>query len=185
MAYNPNTGKVYITKTTNGKYKTFPYSKITSSSPGFSEGSIQYIEEEKTKSLDPGGIEYSSYDNKFYLGSGWKLMVFDSSLTTHEMLIYKAARGTTQDIGAYNGNFLVVRWNPGGPVGGSNLETTRNAIDVYSGSTGLYKGTYIIKSAAEMEGISYNPNTGKFAFYMQNVNGDDFDCIQEASMNIS
>ena len=184
MTYNPNTKKLYVVKSSNGKYKTFNYSDIKNEKPSFLEGTINHYFKSEYQDFNPGGIAYSKIDNKFYLSSGSRLYVYDSTLTNNELYIKKAITGTAQDIGAYNGHILVVRWNSTGKAGDSNLEKTKNAIDLYSGSTGKYEGTYIIKSDAEMESIDYNPKTGKFAFFMQNVNGHDNDCIQEAYMNI-
>ena len=188
MTYNSNTNKIYITKTTNGKYKTFTNNEVKKNKPGFSEGTIyRYTNANGVSTIDPGGIAYDPSNNKFYIGSGSSVYVYDSTLTNNILHITKARKDTCQDIAGHNGKILVIRYNKGGPVGGSNLKTTRNAVDIYNASSGNYEGTYIIKTKGELESLAYNPSSSKFAFYVQNVKGmdHDYDCIMEKHMKVS
>lgn len=188
MTYNPKTKKIYVTKTTNGNYKTFTYGEIKKKKPNFSEGIIyRYTNDKGVSSIDPGGIAYDSSNNKFYIGSGNNVYVYDSTLTNNELHITKVRRDTCQDIGGYKGKILVIRYNAGGPIEGSDLKNIRNAVDIYNASNGNYEGSYVIKTQGEVESLAYNTNSSKFAFYVQNVKGSgrDYDCIMEKAMKVS
>ena len=187
MTYNSKTKKLYITKTTNGKYKTFNYSELKDNNVKMSEGIMyRYTVEDGVISINPGALAYDSSNNKMYVASGWHIYVYDSTITNSELHIKKVRRDTGQDIEGYKGKILVIRYNADGKSGGSDLKTTRNAIDIYNATNGNYEGSYIIKTKGEIESLSYNQNSSRFAFYVQNVTGNsDYDCIQEASMKIN
>ena len=188
MTYNAKTDKIYVTKTSNGSYKTFTHSEAKKNKPDFTDGTIyRYTNAKGVSSVDPGGIAYDSSNDKFYIGSGNSVYVYDSTLTNNILHITKARRDISQDIAGHNGKVLVIRYNKGGTVGGSNLKKTRNAVDIYNASNGNYEGSYIIKTKGELESLAYNPHSSKFAFYVQNVKGSghDYDCIMEKSMKVS
>ena len=187
MTYNTKTDKIYVTKTSNGSYKTFTHSEAKKNKPDFTDGTIyRYTNAKGVSSIDPGGIAFDSTNNKFYIGSGSSVYVYDSTLTNNILHIKKARTDTCQDIAGHNGKVLVIRYNKNGTSGGSNLKKTRNAVDIYNASNGNYEGTYIIKTKGELESLAYNPNSSKFAFYVQNVKGmdHDYDCIMEKSMKV-
>ena len=184
LAYNPDTKRIYVTATTNDKYKTINFNDLGKDNVKILEGSIYRILYGTPTLFDPGGLAYDPTTKHFYIGSGARLYVYDSTLSNNLMEIRKADWDITQDIGFYKGNILNIRYNPSGKGGDSNLNNTRNAVDVYNATNGLYKGTYIIKSDAELESLAYNPKTGNFAFYINNIGPNNTDCIQEAKMTI-
>ena len=186
ITYNDKTGSIVIAMVDKTSYKSFDYKDIGKKTH-LKEGNI-YKADGKTK-LNPSAIAYDKSNNKYYLGKGKNLYVYNSNLSKLELHIKKVRKcgkehncKKTQDIAAYKGLIIDIRYNGKGKAGGSSLSKTRNAIDIYRAKDGKYLGTYIVDTEGELESLAYNPSTKKFAFYVQNVGPKNIDCIQEKSI---
>ncbi len=169
IAYQTNTKQVYVSMTTNKKVKVFPYSDIGSGILHLTEKSLTI----NNNRYNPTGLAYDSSNNLFYAVSGWNVSIYDSNLNRKISGFRKQFKEIAQDIGAYHGLVLIVRWSPRASVDGKgtgkvDLTNVKNAIDVYRASDGLYRGTYIVNSDGELESVSYNPKKNCFSLYIQN-----------------
>ena len=129
--YNPNKNRIYVLSTVSGE-----------------NTKKCYVFDSKTKKLVDkvnmpvvcSAIAYDVSTDKFYLTKANKMYVCDSNFKV-EKTFKKSVRWLyTQDIGAYNGAFLVCTW-PG---------KYESYIDIYRVSDGAYLGSYDV-SLGEIE----------------------------------
>lgn len=179
IAYDSKRKKIYIGMTNKKSYGIYKYSDITKSNANISWGTMKT----NTRSYSPTAIEYSSSNDYIYAVSGWYILGYPASKISKapKTQIIKRLRYTAQDIGSYKGYILVLRYDENRSSAGGNpiIGTTRNELDVYNASTGEYKGTYFIKTAGEVEGLSYTGSGVNFGFFVNNTYNPnkDYDCI--------
>ena len=173
IGYNQNTGQIYFVMTVD---KNFRYTTLTNIVAGINSMSQNaFIYNGAAKSFS--GVDYDVTTNKYYAAVSNNVFVY-SNFTTLDRSFSKIDKDTPQGIGAYNGKILVIRYNGSANAGSGDIGTTRNAIDIYRAANGDYLGSYEINTSKELEAISYNKSTNKFALYF----GDGG--IHEVKINI-
>lgn len=161
-------------------YYKFPVSQILSSSPTMTKGA--FYNSNTSNYINISGAAYDKSNGYYYLAKGSYVRVYDKNNQKVIRSIKKLQADTPQDIGAYNGKILVIRFNGSGDSTGSDVYNAKNAIDIYRASDGAYLGTYTINSSYELESVDYF-GTGKYFalyFYVSGQGG----AIYKVQLNI-
>ena len=182
MTYNPSTKAIYIARSGDSDrkdskygnehriYYKIPLSSISKKKLEVTKGG--FYNKESGSYLSFGGVAYDPTTKLYYLGNGSNVHVYNSSTKKKVKTIKKVITGTTQDVGAYNGMVLVMRWNSDAKGSNKTAKGARNAIDIYRISDEAYLGTYIVPTndKHEIESIDYDESTKKFVLYF-NIEG--------------
>lgn len=148
MTYNPNTGLMYLAPINGGKYFTFKASTISKSKLTTGSGSFKYA---------ISGLAYDVFKNEYYTTSGKTLRRYNSSMKY--LNTFKKHKYTIgQDIGCYNGLILAIDY-----VGRGN-----SYLYIHRASDGQYLGKYHVTLPGELESVTYDQYTGKFALFFNN-----------------
>lgn len=148
MTYNPNTGLMYLAPLNGGKYFTFKASTISKSKLTTGSGSFKYA---------ISGLAYDVFKNEYYTTSGKTLRRYNSNMKyLNKFQKHKYTIG--QDIGCYNGLILAIDY-----VGRGN-----SYLYIHRASDGQYLGKYHVTLPGELESVTYDQYTGKFALFFNN-----------------
>ena len=159
LAYNPNTKQVLVAMTIDTNFRFFSLQDAILGNNKMSKNAFIYNGNAKSFS----GIDYDTTNNKYYTAVGDYVYIY-SNFTTLDKRFKKIDKDTPQGIGAYQGKILVIRYSSASSAASGDIDNTKNAIDIYR-TNGDYLGSYEINTAKELEAISYNSNTNKFALY--------------------
>lgn len=148
MTYNPNTGLIYLAPLKGSKYFTFKASTISKSKLTTGSSSFKY---------PISGLAYDAFKNEYYTTSGATLRRYDSNMKY--LNTFKKHKYTIgQDIGCYNGLILAIDYVKKGDA----------YLYIHRASNGQYLGKYHVTLPGELESVTYDQYTGKFALFFNN-----------------
>ncbi|MEE3344086.1 MAG: Ig-like domain-containing protein [Bacilli bacterium] len=181
MTYIPGAKQIFVSGIKkNSSFKFFSLNDATSGNVNLGTSAFKNAD---GKNVYIGAVAYDETKARFYVGAGSTIRVADANKNIIKSTLKvdgkyeKNSNGSystvseAQDVGAYNGKILVVRYNPKVSDSQSTVARPRNAIDVYDGDTLEYLGTNVIKLGsvgkwgAELESVDYYTNNTFVIYY--------------------